>query len=178
MISTVIFDLGNIFVTVDHDLIFSNIKKELNNHFSIDELKHKFEQSAARKSYELGAIDSDTFYKALKSELQIDISQMTLRKCWQEIFTGIDGTISMLPELKKQVKLGMISDTNPWHIDIIGEQFDIFGYFDDMIFSYDVNLTKPNPQIFKLGLERMNSEPESCVYVDDLEINIEAARRA
>lgn len=41
--------------------------------------------------------------------------------------------------------------------------------FDCFIFSYEVRLTKPDPQIFILAAERMEVEPKDCILVDDIE---------
>jgi putative hydrolase of the HAD superfamily len=49
--------------------------------------------------------------------------------------------------------------------------------FDLVVDSAFVGLRKPDPAIFTLTLDRLGGvEPERCVFVDDLELNCEAAR--
>lgn len=48
---------------------------------------------------------------------------------------------------------------------------------DGGILSYREHLVKPDPEIYKLLLERYDLKPEECVFVDDTESNIEAARK-
>ncbi|GAB3832664.1 HAD family hydrolase [Kribbella italica] len=50
------------------------------------------------------------------------------------------------------------------------------GMFDDLVISGEVGLRKPEPEIFLLAAERVGLEPAECVFVDDLEANVEAAR--
>lgn len=38
-------------------------------------------------------------------------------------------------------------------------------------------MAKPNPEIFKLTMEKLGCEPEECVYVDDRRGNLKVARK-
>ena len=49
--------------------------------------------------------------------------------------------------------------------------------FEVVVDSAFVGLRKPDPAIFELTLERLGGpSPERCVFVDDLELNCDAAR--
>jgi HAD superfamily hydrolase (TIGR01493 family) len=48
--------------------------------------------------------------------------------------------------------------------------------FDDILLSYDVGLTKPDPEIFRLAAGRLGVELNECVLVDDMEFYGEKAR--
>ena len=50
------------------------------------------------------------------------------------------------------------------------------GMFDDLVISGEVGLRKPEPEIYLLAAERIGLPPAECVFVDDLELNVEAAR--
>jgi putative hydrolase of the HAD superfamily len=47
--------------------------------------------------------------------------------------------------------------------------------FDTVVISGEVGLRKPEPEIFKLTCERLAVVAADCVFVDDLEINVDAA---
>jgi putative hydrolase of the HAD superfamily len=47
--------------------------------------------------------------------------------------------------------------------------------FDTVVISGEVGLRKPEPEIFKLTCERLQVAAADCVFVDDLEINVDAA---
>jgi putative hydrolase of the HAD superfamily len=47
--------------------------------------------------------------------------------------------------------------------------------FDGVVISGDEGLHKPEPEIFRLGAERVGLPPEDCVFVDDLRENCEGA---
>ena len=49
--------------------------------------------------------------------------------------------------------------------------------FELVVDSGFVGMRKPDAEIYELTLERLgNPEPGSCLFVDDLEANVEAAR--
>jgi putative hydrolase of the HAD superfamily/hydrolase len=50
------------------------------------------------------------------------------------------------------------------------------GMFDDIVISGEVGLRKPEPEIFRLAADRLGLEPAECVFVDDLQLNVDGAR--
>ncbi|HZX07794.1 HAD family phosphatase [Kribbella sp.] len=50
------------------------------------------------------------------------------------------------------------------------------GMFDDIVISGEVGLRKPEPEIFRLAAGRLDLEPSECVFVDDLQLNVDGAR--
>ncbi|RJF86067.1 HAD family hydrolase [Sphingomonas cavernae] len=54
----------------------------------------------------------------------------------------------------------------------------IFDRFRDIVVSGDEKLVKPDPAIYDLAIARFGIAPESAIFVDDREDNVEAARNA
>ena len=48
--------------------------------------------------------------------------------------------------------------------------------FDYVCFSAEVQLAKPEAPIFRVCLEALRSKPEECLFIDDREENVDAAR--
>ena len=56
---------------------------------------------------------------------------------------------------------------------------DRFGeLFDDIVISGNVGMRKPDPRIFQLAADRLEVATTDCVFVDDLDRNIEVAVQA
>jgi epoxide hydrolase-like predicted phosphatase len=70
------------------------------------------------------------------------------------------------------IKTALLS--NSWGNTYPRETWD--GMFDDIVISGEVGLRKPEPEIFRLAAERVGLEPAECVFIDDLDLNVEAAR--
>lgn len=49
-------------------------------------------------------------------------------------------------------------------------------HFDELFFSCDLGVAKPDPGYFRAMLERLGHGPEGVVFIDDREDNVEAAR--
>jgi len=59
------------------------------------------------------------------------------------------------------------SETYPW---------DLLPAFTAVVVSSDVGLRKPDRDIYLLAAERVDADPDQCVFVDDLEVNLATAR--
>jgi epoxide hydrolase-like predicted phosphatase len=94
----------------------------------------------------------------------------------QRLFAGVRADDRMVDAVRR-VKAsgrptGLIS--NSWG----GASYDrveVDGMFDAVVISGEVGLHKPEPEIFRLGVERLGVAPEDCVFVDDLRENCEGA---
>lgn len=83
---------------------------------------------------------------------------------WSRVFPE---TASVLERLRaRRYYLGVISNS----IGTIGEQLARVGlaqYFENIIDSANVGVEKPNPEIFRLALERPGVEPREALFIGD-----------
>jgi len=54
--------------------------------------------------------------------------------------------------------------------------FDLFEA-ENILISGDIGLIKPDPQIYAYLLDKFNLDPNNCIFFDDQEVNIEAAKK-
>lgn len=66
---------------------------------------------------------------------------------------------------------GLLS--NSWGDSYLRDGWD--DLFDVIVISGEVGMRKPEPQIFRLVVERLALEPSQCVFVDDHDVNVRAA---
>jgi putative hydrolase of the HAD superfamily len=78
-------------------------------------------------------------------------------------------TVSVLGELKKKCKLGLITNTIPEtkKEDVINllRNAGIGEYFDQILVSSELGFGKPDPRIFHLMLKMLDVKPEESVMV-------------
>jgi REG-2-like HAD superfamily hydrolase len=88
-------------------------------------------------------------------------------------------TAETLEELRRRgYRLGVISNADG-RVEALLEETGLLPHFEFVIDSATVGVEKPDPRIFRLGLERMGAEPHEAVYVGDIyEIDIVGARAA
>jgi len=86
--------------------------------------------------------------------------------------------INFLNEVRAEgVKTGILSNTVAIYTHV-QERVGIskIGGFDPIIYSWDVQLTKPHKEIFELALEKLNVSPEEIVFIDDKKGHLEGAQ--
>ena len=97
---------------------------------------------------------------------------------WRESITGsIDGTVELLRALKgKSHPLYALSNWSAETFEIVRHEFEFLDLFDEIILSGEVKLIKPEPEIFELCLQKIGKPARQCLFIDDSETNIDAAK--
>ncbi|WP_328996475.1 HAD family phosphatase [Kribbella sp. NBC_01245] len=65
--------------------------------------------------------------------------------------------------------------SNSWGNTYPRDSWD--GMFDTIVISGEVGLRKPEPEIYQLTAERLGLELAECVFVDDMQPNVDGARK-
>ena len=79
-------------------------------------------------------------------------------------------------QLKPDFKIGLLSNISG---DWITRQLltvDDQTLFDDMVFSYQVGMAKPDPRIYELICQKLEVDPTYAVMLDDVHRNVTAAQ--
>lgn len=97
---------------------------------------------------------------------------------WEEMVVGpIDGTVSVMSALKEAgYEIHALSNWSAETFPLVRPRFEFLDWFEEIVLSGEVKTIKPEPQIYRILLERINRLPEDCVFVDDSAANIAAAR--
>ena len=117
---------------------------------------------------ELGIDGEEFFVKAFK---KIDLNKLVSKDL---------KIVSLISDLKKKYKVGMISNT---HLSIARKKLEALGLslkvFNPMITTYELNAYKPDPAPFLKALEMAGASPEESVYIgDSVENDIMGAKGA
>ncbi|KPK21345.1 MAG: hypothetical protein AMK69_21945 [Nitrospira bacterium SG8_3] len=108
---------------------------------------------------------------------QLELSPAELRKMQEEIWSGYEWNTQMLDfirSLKPNYKTGVLSDA--W-ADAGEGMADVINHdlFDVIVFSSEVGMQKPDPEIYRLTLSRLKVEPQETIFLDDRERNVDGA---
>jgi putative hydrolase of the HAD superfamily len=83
--------------------------------------------------------------------------------------------LSYIKQLKGKYEIVLHSD----NFEIISEELKknpkLTSIFDQMIFSNDIGYNKTQRAAFKFTLNKINKEPNECIFTDDKEKNLVAA---
>ena len=99
-------------------------------------------------------------------------------------FTNLSGMLVSrdyaIPLVRRLKKAGYgvyyLSNYSKKAYDECGESLAFMPYMDGGIVSFKVGMTKPDQRMFSCFLERFGLTAESCLFVDDTEENVLAAR--
>ena len=80
--------------------------------------------------------------------------------------------------LRSQYKVGLLTNMNLGVMDKYFTQEQLEKYFDCVVISGEVEVSKPNPEIYKLAAKTLQLPPNRCVLVDDSPANCQGAQHA
>ena len=84
--------------------------------------------------------------------------------------------IELLTYLKENnCKTILASSSNRDKVDLIINKMKLTDYLDDSICGDEVNIGKPNPEIFLKACKKLGATPEEAVVFEDSEAGIDAA---
>lgn len=84
--------------------------------------------------------------------------------------------IQIARELKANYKVGLLTNAIGSLLDdIFAQNPGIQDIFDERIVSSEVGLVKPEPEIYKLALEKLGVQPEEALFIDDGQANVDGA---
>lgn len=98
---------------------------------------------------------------------------------WEEMIKGeLSGAVEILEELKKAgCSLAALSNWSSETFPQVLEQYEFLSWFDPLVISGIIGYKKPDPDAFQILLHELGRKAEDCLFIDDMEKNIEEARR-
>ena len=132
------------------------------------------DQDARRdlRRVETGQIDEQAFGELVAARLGVADAEDIVNR----LFAGMRPDYAMVEAVRRAkasgVRTGLVSNS------IGAGRYDRSQFpelFDGVVISAEEGMHKPQPEIFRLGAERIGLPPEDCVFVDDLRENCEGA---
>ena len=87
----------------------------------------------------------------------------------------IDGVHDTLSSLHGQVAMGIVTSSRRDHFDIIHAGTGLLPFFDFVVAGGDYAESKPAPDPYLAGLQRINIPAERCVVIEDSERGLQSA---
>ena len=85
------------------------------------------------------------------------------------------GMKELLEELSNRFTLVVLSNSSSFCAEVL-KQWEFDQFFTKTFFSFQTGLLKPDPQAFLTVCTSLNVEPSLCLFIDDLQENVLAAR--
>ncbi len=174
-ISVIVFDLGNVLIPFDYNII----KTKLN---ALDEgLGRRFyekykEHYHVHREFETWKLSNDEFLKIMMEWTENKITEEEFCKIYSDIFEVNEDVASLLPKLKENYKLVLLSNTNYIHQKYGWEKYEFLKNFEKLILSHEVGAIKPQEKIYRAVEEFTQLPSNEHIFIDDIREYAEGAK--
>jgi 2-haloacid dehalogenase len=172
---TVVFDLGGVLIDWDPRYLYRKL-------FPGDEVgMERFLAEVCTNEWNLQQDAGRSWAEATAVLKEQHPEQATLIDAfyhrWPEMIAGpIEGSVAILSELKAAgAPLYALTNWSHETFPIALERFEFMSWFRGIVVSGQEKLIKPDPQIYRLLVDRHGLRPGDIVYIDDNARNAAAA---
>jgi putative hydrolase of the HAD superfamily len=172
----IVFDLGNVLIPFDYNRIIdamNSIEDGLGNRF----VKRYYDNYDVHQKYERWILNDSEFISILTEWSENKIPEERLKNIYADLFEESKETSALLPLLKKNYQLVLLSNTNFIHQKYGWEKYEFLKFFDKLILSHEVGAIKPEAKIYRAVEAFTNETPESHIFIDDIAEYIEGAKK-
>lgn len=182
MIRNILFDMGGVVFRQDTEEALRRFRAV---GVDTDRYMGVYGQKGFFLDLELGKIDADEFCRQLAVEAgRESVAWAQAQHCWLGFIRDVPmQRLDALTTLRKKYRLCLASNTNPFIMAFTRSAGfcqagkPIGDFFDRMYCSYEMGVCKPDAEFFQRILTEEGVGASECVFVDDSESNILAARR-
>ena len=176
----IIFDLGGVVVDLDISRTIQAFEK-----IGLSSLTRQIgagHHQGILARLEKGLISVDEFFNDIRLLSGNRPTVAEIESAWNAMLVQLPAVrVLFLEKLKAEKPIILLSNTNSVHhryFDGMAEGYSSLSHlFDKVWYSYQMNLSKPDPAIFSHLLDFHGLHPENVLFVDDSNVNIEAAAK-
>jgi HAD superfamily hydrolase (TIGR01509 family) len=172
------FDLGNVLISFDHSRAWQKIA-ELTG-ISPKRAEQILFNSGLQTQYEKGEISTEEFHRYFCKQAEVSISLEKLCFAASNIFEPLNDSIQLLQTLNQAGhRLGLLSNTCDchWRFLLDDDRFKfLHSSFEQAVLSFVEGYVKPGADIYRIAANQANCDPESILFIDDKQENVQAAQ--
>lgn len=182
MIRNLIFDMGGVLVGFNRDCCiaaFENLGAA-----DVADYVRDFRTEDLFQQIELGTMTTEGFCDEVRSIAHCQADNHEIVAAWNALLTPCtDQKRQRLAQLRKKYRLFLLSNTNEMHWiycrdKLIGTpDMPTETIFEQCFLSYEMHCAKPSSEIFERLMQQTGIKAEESLFVDDSELNTEAAAR-
>jgi glucose-1-phosphatase len=183
-IKNIIFDLGGVILNINPDAAIDSFCK-LGFQGDLTDGKLAYSDEIFY-NLQTGSVAPDEFIERIKTILKNPlIKNQEIDAAWCSMIGDIPPSrVKTIQKLRKNYKIFLFSNTNKIHVDYLEKKFrnrygsHFASMFDDVYYSHEIHLAKPDLKSFQKVIELSGIEPEETLFIDDIKENIEGAAKA
>jgi FMN phosphatase YigB (HAD superfamily) len=136
--------------------------------------------SRAHLAYEAGELVQEAFLGCLSEFLRTSATLAAVEESYSDLFTPNAPVCAIVTQVAKAVPCGLATNTDPSHLARVHRDHpDVLSLFRGRIAaSCQLGVRKPTPAFYEHLVDLSGFPAGSLLFVDDLLVNVEAARTA
>ncbi|MBV1709343.1 MAG: HAD family phosphatase [Erysipelothrix sp.] len=172
----ILFDMGNVLIDFSPYSITSAFTQDVD---SINRLTIEIFFKQEWLDLDQGLIDEDKAYQSIIQRLPTHDHMICKEILQQWHITKTDqlDMLQVVKELKEKGYRLFLCSNASLRFHLYKDSIESFRYFDDLLISADIQVSKPNPEFFNYILKKHALDPKECFFIDDLSHNILGANR-
>jgi putative hydrolase of the HAD superfamily len=182
-IKAVVFDLGNVVLPISPERTEQAFRdlgiREFEKYYTLSVQTNLFDL------LETGKILPETFYQGLREIAGSSLSDSQIEYAWNQIIGDFPlANIQYLQDLGQRIPIYLLSNTNIIHYQYYSELLfkslgvvSLESLFSKCFLSHEIGLRKPDMAIYSFVTEAIHFQPANILFVDDSEVNINAAKK-
>jgi len=174
--SAIVFDLGNVLIPFDFNKAIIKLNQiengmgdRFNNFFKSNYNLHR--------DFEKGKIPENNFIHRMLEVVNHRIDPATFCRYYADIFSLNKNVISLLPVLKRNYKLFLLSNTDSIHKKYGWEKYEFLNNFEKLILSFEVGAVKPEEKIYRAVEEASGFTSKEHFFIDDIQEYVDGAKK-
>ena len=170
-----LFDIGNVLLNFDFNDLYA-LHSANSGHPPLPYSEADF---VLRDAVESGAISDEAWLTHLNQTRHLNWTMEDLRTAWANIFSINPAGYALLERARDDPKTQVytLSNVAPHHVEALQKRWpNFFDGLDGLFFSYDLGVRKPDPEIYRRMLDRLDIPASHCFFIDDLPENVEVAK--
>lgn len=133
-----------------------------------------------RDAYDTGELSGQDFWRKIASEAGLSLSPTAIGDLtrWDaRMWMTENPTMLAWQLVLKQHGLltAILSNMGDTVHQAMQKELDWLSRFDVLVWSYQLGIAKPDPRIYRCTLEKLGTRPEETLFIDDRQVNVEAA---
>ncbi|HEY6598373.1 MAG TPA: HAD-IA family hydrolase [Pseudomonadales bacterium] len=170
----ILFDVGGVLVELSG---MHTLMRWMRRPTDIEGLWRMWLTSPVVRDFERGRIDAPRFAAGLVAEFDLEIDIEQLLPSFIEWPRGpIDGAYALLTGIRPGIVRATLSNSNALHWPRFLHKMDFGRHFDHHFASHLMDRIKPDHDAFDHVANTLGLEPGAILFVDDNQINVDAAR--
>ena len=175
-IGAVVFDMGGVLVDlqpITH--LFGAEDKTVDE--SVEANWARWLASPSVRDYEMGHCDLETFATRFVGEAHLNCTANEFIQRFRSWPNGLfRGAAELVGSLRPDIHTAILSNTNSLHWHEQRDATAITKLCDREYLSFELGLAKPDAAIFEHVIADLGYEPSEILFLDDNQINVDAAR--